>query len=194
MTSFDQADAIARVIAGEANAFEAIVQEYKEFVAIIVARYVPEANIVEVSQDTFVEAFRSLKKLRATREFRSWLQTIATRRCYDFWRKRYSERTESLDALTEEQKNWIVSQSAENQPSTPEESFDRKVAHETLTAALAMLEPTDRMILQLVHLEERSSSEISKLLSCSIATIKVRAFRARRALREVLRKAHPEGK
>jgi RNA polymerase sigma-70 factor (ECF subfamily) len=62
-----------------------------------------------------------------------------------------------------------------------------------LRRALDDLAPLDRMVVTLLHLEERSVKETAGLLDMSVANVKVRAFRARRKLRDALSGLEPQG-
>ena len=62
----------------------------------------------------------------------------------------------------------------------------RQALHELLDWALGRLLPDDRMVVTLVHLENRSVSHTAQLLGWSKANVKIRAFRARRKLRKLI--------
>jgi RNA polymerase sigma-70 factor (ECF subfamily) len=63
-----------------------------------------------------------------------------------------------------------------------------RVARELLEQMLARLSPDDRLLVTLLHLEERSVEEIHQLTGWSRTTIKVRAFRARSKMKKMLSK------
>ncbi|MEI7903110.1 MAG: sigma factor, partial [bacterium] len=81
------AELIARVRAGEVNAFEPLITRHRQQVLAIAARHVPAAEVAATAQDVFVRAFLSLKSYRAERPFGHWLARIAVRTCCDFWRQ-----------------------------------------------------------------------------------------------------------
>ena len=66
-------------------------------------------------------------------------------------------------------------------------------AKELLQRLLSGLHPQDRMVIQLLHLEEKSVAEISKITGWNSAVIKVRAFRARKKLKSLLAQLENEG-
>ena len=82
-----EAELIARVRAGEVNAFEPLITQHRQQVLAIVARHVPAVDVAATAQDVFVRAFLSLKSYRAERPFGHWLARIAVRACCDFWRQ-----------------------------------------------------------------------------------------------------------
>ncbi len=67
-----------------------------------------------------------------------------------------------------------------------EETASRREAEDLLRWALDKLSATDRMVVTLTHLEERPVAEAAELLGMSVPNVKVRAFRARKKLREIL--------
>ena len=64
----------------------------------------------------------------------------------------------------------------------------REYGRERLQAALAELSPKERLVITLLELEERSVQEIASLTGWSEGNVKVRAFRARAALRKIMEK------
>jgi len=60
---------------------------------------------------------------------------------------------------------------------------DYKTAHEIVGQVLKRLSPDERLVVTLLHLEEKSVKEIASMTGWSMALVKVRAFRARRKMR-----------
>ncbi len=89
-------------------------------------------------------------------------------------------------ALTEDHRRWIDGALA----AESEEQFRRQIrareAAELLDWALGRLPAEDRLVVTLVHLEGRSIREAAELLGWSVGNVKVRAYRARKALRKTL--------
>ncbi len=179
----DDFDLIRRVVQGETDAFQPLLEKYQNYVLTIVSRHVPKDQVEEVAQETFVKAYSSLPSFKYKSQFRQWLSAIAVRSCYDYWRKAYRTREVPLSSLTEDEQRWadrINSNPAGN------EQHARKDAHDLLQWALSKLSPKDRMVLELVHLEGYSAKEAGALLGWSTANVKVRAFRSRKKLRALL--------
>ena len=66
------------------------------------------------------------------------------------------------------------------------------MARELVEAMLARLKPEERMVITLLHLEERSVKEVSQLTGWSVSLVKVRAFRARNRMRGLWREMFKE--
>lgn len=176
---------VARVLRGDKNAYEGLVRAHKDAVARIVSAHVPQAQVAELVQETFVRAYVSLQAYRADSPFSHWLSVIAVRACHDFWRGRYRSR-ETLHADLSEAGRAMVDNAPDVSEQPAEDALAGDQARRLLAAALDRLSPTDRMVLVLTCLEERSTAEAAGLLGLSRANVKIRAFRARKALRAML--------
>jgi len=67
-----------------------------------------------------------------------------------------------------------------------------EVARELLEELLARLLPDERLVITLLHLEERSTEEISRITGWSISRVKVKAFRTRRKMRRLWKRSLAE--
>ena len=179
---------INRVVHGDANAFERLMDRYQNHVFAIVGRRVPRMDVEEVAHDIFVRAYLSLPSYRAKGDFGSWLSKISVRACCDYWRERYRGRERPMSALTEDQMKWLERVTFEASMRAHADSASLGEAREILAWALDRLAPEDRAVLELVHIEERPVAEAAELLGRSVANVKVRAFRSRRKLRAILEK------
>lgn len=177
---------IANVLAGRTDDFETLVERYKQTVAAIVRGKVPHDEAPEVAHEVFIRVFESLGNYSPVKPFEHWLARLAVRTCYDFWRKRYRQREMPEAALSEEQRAWLEGYAASLREGGHAPAEQRFEAWELLDWALGRLAPADRLVVTLVHLEERSVAEAADLLGWSKAKVRVRAYRARKRLREVI--------
>ena len=176
---------IRMVVAGDTGLFEELMLRHREHVGRIVGSHVAAAFVPEVAHDVFVRAYTGLATYAFEQPFAHWLATIAVRTCYDFWRSRRAGEL-PVSALTPDHQEWmdrlLVAQS--------DEQFllqtRRREATEVLHWALDQLSPENRTVLTLVHLDGHSVREAAQLLGWSVINVKVRAHRARRALRKIL--------
>lgn len=179
-------EVIGRVLGGDPNAFEVLVHRYTRLVVGLVARHVPRERVDEVSQDAFVEGFRSLGTFSEKAPFAHWMAKIAVRCCYNFWRRHHRRGEVPVSDLSEEAQDWMDAVLA----AESREVFDREAAaeeaHEVLEHALARLSPEDRMVVTLVHLDGHSVREAAAMLGWSLVAVKVRAHRSRRKLHGIL--------
>ena len=177
---------IHRVVNGDIEAFEVLVQRYRSLVFGVVARHVPRESIEDVAQEVMVRTYQSLPSFSARSSFRHWLTTIALRSCCDFWRNRQRHREVPLSTLTEEHQTWLDEVLASQSREVFREQVERAEAKEILDYALERIAAEDRMVLSLVHLQGLPVKEAAELLGWSVIKTKVRAHRARREMRRII--------
>ena len=171
-----------RVLSGDVNAFEVLVERYERLVLSIVRNHVPLDEIEDTMQDVFLRTYKSLPTFRNDDGFKSWLCVIATRTCSDFWRERYRSRELPMSSLTEDHVRWLEQAVADQASQAFYENGAQREGREILDWAMDKLSPADRMVLELVYLEGRPVKETAVLLGLSSANVKVRLFRSRRKL------------
>lgn len=174
MNEFDK-ELIRRAKRGDIEAFTLIVKNYKTYVfqtalGILADRMEAE----DVTQDTFVKAFKGLAKLRDVETFPSWLATIATRRAYDAAKEKQKQMShiEDLDAST---------------VNSTQEHYTGVENRMVLKSLLAGLTPEERTIFVLRELEDKNYQEIADILNIPIGTVRSRLFNARKHIRQLAR-------
>ena len=183
-------DIIHRVIDGDVNAFELLLNKYQEYVLTIVKKHVPYDQIEEITHEIFVRAYQSLQTCKKTEKFKSWLSSIAVRTCYDFWRKQYRSRELPMSSLSEKQQHWIETVVSDQSSQSFYQDEEEQEAKEVLDWALSKLSPEDKMVVELVYLEGLSGKEAAELLGWTVANVKVRSFRSRKKLQKLLKSAN----
>ncbi len=177
-SALDWAD-VNRVQQGDSAAYRAVVERHQRSVTRLMSRFTRDPAVVEeLVQTVFIEAWRQIHNFRGEAPLLHWLTVIGTRTGYRFWKQQAKQRQRHarLEALPE--------------PVAREDNSE--AAHDAATKVhmvLSTLPPRDRLVLTLLHLEERSLKEISALTGWSLAMVKVQAFRARRKLAQVLERA-----
>lgn len=168
---------VAASLAGDDEAFAALVARHKRKVFGIAARFARhDQELDDVAQEIFVKAYKNLAKFRGDAPFEHWLARIAVRSCYDLLRRTRREREQQV--------------SLDNLPVGVEDNTGPERAREVLDWALALLPADDRLVITLLELEEKPVREIAALTGWSESKVKVRAFRARRKLKEILEASH----
>lgn len=181
----DDLEIIRRVLQGEIDRFAQLIARYQQHVAKIANRHVPSDRVAEVAHDVFVRAYSSLSSFSGQTPFEHWLSGIAVRTCYDFWRARRREEL-PVSALATEHQAWMDHVLAAESDEQFREQARRQEASELLQWALGHLSAENRLVLTLVHLDGYSVREAADLLGWTVVNVKVRAHRARHALRELL--------
>jgi RNA polymerase sigma-70 factor, ECF subfamily len=185
----DDADLLRRIRRGEIDRFADLIGRYQDRVTRIVGRRVPTDRVDEIAHDVFVRAYVGLARFSESVPFDHWLAGIAVRTCYDFWQARKREEL-PVSSLTAEHQQWMDHVLAARSDDQFREQARRREAAEVLEWALAQLSPENRAVLTLVHLDGHSVREAAQLLGWSQINVKVRAHRARQALRKILINNH----
>ncbi|HEY4743291.1 MAG TPA: sigma-70 family RNA polymerase sigma factor [Desulfuromonadaceae bacterium] len=172
---------IEATLAGDDGAFALLVTRYKRRVFSIAVRFSRDDDELEdICQEVFIKAYENLGSFRHDAPFEHWLSRIAVRACHDMLRsKRHAYKHSSLDDLTFEIRD-----------SGEEARQAARQAREVLAWAMDRLKPEERLVITLLELEEYRVSEIAQMTGWSTANVKVRAHRARLALKRILEKNH----
>ena len=91
-----------------------------------------------------------------------------------------------MSQLTDGHREWLENTISVDADRAFDENGQIADAKEILEWALNKLSAADRMVIDLVYLEERSHKEAAALLGWSVATVKIRAYRARKILHKTL--------
>ena len=171
----DDKRTVESVLSGNRDAFADLVRAYQARVqryCLLLLRNPTDAE--EAAQDVFVKAYRSLDQFRSEASFLTWAGRIAHNHCMDLLRQRTRRKTESLDAIVDENGTPLVNRLAE-----PERTERQDELTEAVPKLLATLKEEYREILVLRELQELSYDDIAKSLKCSLDTVKSRLKRAR---------------
>lgn len=186
MTTNDEHIIINQIIEGDTKAFVELVNRYKDLVftlAIRMLKHREEAE--EVSQDTFIKAYKSLAKFKGDSKFSTWIYKVAYNTCLDRIKKNKRQFNEvAIDEFTERHIKTI-----DNALDTMEKDEQQK----TIQECLQLLPSEDSFLLTLFYFEDLSLDDMSKIVGIESNTIKVKLFRSRKKLATILKqKLEPE--
>ena len=172
---------VQRARDGEETAARELLERLYPLVLKIVRSHLPKRAAEEdLCQVIFVRVFRGLKQYSGAAPLEHWVSRIAVNVCLNQIESERIRPEVRYADLSEEQQQ-VVEKLAANAPELPRESG--AAAREVLEQLLAKLEPQDRLVITLLHLEERSLAEIHAMTGWNTTLIKVRAFRARQKLK-----------
>jgi RNA polymerase sigma-70 factor (ECF subfamily) len=178
-----EAELIAAVLKGDAASFEPLVEKYSPRLFATARRYARrESEVEDIVQEVWLKSFQKLGSFRGDAPFEHWLMRLAVRTCYDFLRNHRRNREDAFSELGESAEEWL--DRLVSQPAGGDERAD--AARQLIARVLETLSPPARLVITLLEIEDRSVKEISKLTGWSVPLVKVRAFRARREMRERL--------
>jgi RNA polymerase sigma-70 factor (ECF subfamily) len=178
--SIDQA-LVERVQQGEKRAFDILVLKYQNKIIQLAYRYVHDHDeAMDVAQEAFIKAYRSLGNFRGESAFFTWIYRIAinTAKNHLVASGRRPPKSD-LDAQEAEQ---YEGASGLKEYDTPEHVLLRDELKETIAAAIDELPDDLRTAITLRELEGLSYEEIAEAMECPIGTVRSRIFRARDAI------------
>ncbi|MBW8782620.1 MAG: sigma-70 family RNA polymerase sigma factor [Verrucomicrobia bacterium] len=180
---FDLAGCLERVRAADQAAARALVGHLHPMVIRIVRARLPRRVAEEdLTQEIFLKMFTRLTQFQGNVPFTHWVSRIAVTTCIDHLRaqKRRPEfRWSDLSETEAEMLDTVLT------TDNAVQAGDALAAHELVHKLLDQLKPDDRMVLQLLDLEQKTLAEVGALTGWNITLIKVRAFRARRKLQKL---------
>jgi len=143
--------------------------------------------VEEAAQEIFLKAFTQLDSYEGRGSMEGWLTRIATNTCLNMLRSAKRRPELSLADLTEDESHWLDtnSETAGNKLQTVE---DKLVASDLADKLLVTLPAEDQVALLMMDGENASVKEVAEATGWSESKVKVRAFRARRKLREAMEK------
>ena len=181
--AFDFAGCLQRVRERDQAASRQLVTELYPQVIRIVRSHLPRrVSEEDLAQDIFLKMFTRLEQYQGNVPFPHWVSRIAVTTCIDQLRaqKRRPEfRWADLPEEQAEMLDHVLSDEREPLPG------DALAARELVQKLLDQLKPDDRLVIQLLDLEQKTLAEISRLTGWNQTLIKVRAFRARRKLQKL---------
>lgn len=187
----DEAQLIARSQQGDVGAFNQLVLFYQQAVYAFVLRLLrhPE-TAADITQDTFLAAFRGIHSFRTGSSLRAWLMRIASNQACDHWRRINRHAQESLDELLDEdephgggQLSSLVASGAEV---NPEEHLLTLELQSTLQDGLRNLPLDQQVAVILCDIQGLSYDEIAVATQSTMGTVRSRIARGRMRLRKYL--------
>jgi RNA polymerase sigma-70 factor (ECF subfamily) len=172
---------VARVRAGDGEAFRLLVDRHSQSIFRLAVRMVGnEHDADDVVQETFLKAYRQIGRFESRASFATWLYRIAVNCSLDLLRQRpRSAEQKEPDDCDE------PAADPEAHPSPERLTFSVQI-QERVTAALAGLTPAERAAFLLRHFEGQSIEDIGRALGLRTSATKHTVFRAVQKVRRVL--------
>ena len=176
----DDIAVIQLILQGQQSAYATLVMRYEKYVFTIAMRFVNNRELAEeLAQDVFVKAYRYLADFKGNSKFSTWLYTIVNSTCLSHLRKKKDE-----TILLEEEKMIAVSDNSFGE--SPSDRMEQRNQKQMIENAMKYLPEQDAQILTLFYQAEQSVDEIGVIAGLTTSNVKVRLFRARQKLREIL--------
>jgi RNA polymerase sigma-70 factor (ECF subfamily) len=182
-------DLVKRCQAGDTEAFDELVTRYRTRIFGMIYNMVHnEQDAWDLAQDSFVKAWKSIKRFRGRSSFYTWIYRIVMNVTIDWLRKKQVKGVgaEFDDAIQVKQID-PASRTAPKADALPYETMQRTEIRARIDNAIAQLSPEHRAVILMKEIEEMQYHEIAEMLGCSIGTVMSRLFYARKKLQNLLR-------
>ncbi len=178
---------VERVKRGDKRAFDVLVLKYQHRIANLITRYVRDQDeVLDVTQEVFVKAYRAMDKFRGDAQFYTWLYRIAINTAKNFLVAR-SRRPPDTDIDVDErefsEQSVVISEG-----SNPEEQLSGEQLERVLQRALEALPEELRIALMLREFDGLSYDEIAHVMDCPVGTVRSRIFRGRESIEKSIAK------
>jgi RNA polymerase sigma-70 factor (ECF subfamily) len=181
---------IERLKAGEADAFDVLVQRYSGDIYAMLCRMTEDAEeAADLTQETFMSSIKAIGSFRGESGLKTWLFRIAVnhaRNRFRWWNRRQRNRSVSLDT-SENAEDTPLSERIASSDIDPERAAIRSQREDAAIAELAKLPDIYREAIVLCDIEGMAYDEIAAALDINIGTVKSRLARGREELRKRLK-------
>jgi len=181
--TFDLAGCLERVRQSDQLAAKELVDHLYPLVIRIIRAHLPRRVAEEdIAQDVFLKMFTRIAQFQGAVPFTHWVSRITLTTCIDLLRQQKRRPEFRWADLSEDEADVLDTVLTNEGERAPDEALE---ARELVHRLLGELKPDDRMVIQMLDLEQKTIAEIASLTGWNTSLIKVRAFRARRKLRQL---------
>ena len=182
--AFDDDSRLARKAQrGDRQAFEVILSRYERPIFSFIYHFFQNQALCEdLTQETFLRAFRFIKSFRTREKLSTWLFSIAKNLCIDELRRMRKGTTVDIDAVDPEDLA-VHGDSA----SDPADASILLQEGKFVRQAVARLPEKYRTCIILFYFNELTYEEISRVMEISLSNTKILLFRGKRMLAEIYR-------
>lgn len=171
---------ITKIVNGDTNAFSYLVDNYKNMVFSLAFKMTKNREEAEeISQDTFIKAYKNLSKFKGDSKFSTWLYRIAYHTCLDNIKKNKNKNT-----------TFEINEITFNQIESVEtilQGIARKERAKLMAKCLQKLPDEERSVIWMFYYDELSLREIIEVTGLSEANLKVKLHRARKKLLTIVK-------
>ena len=172
---------IERVKNGDKKAYDLLVLKYQQRVINLISRFVKNhADALDVSQETFIKAYKALPNFRGESAFYTWLYRIAVNTAKNHLIVQSRKITKSDYDVTEIEQ--IEGNMTLTEQTTPENLLFKDELQETVLNTIENLPEDLKSAIMLREIEGLSYEEIATVMECPVGTVRSRIFRARETI------------
>jgi RNA polymerase sigma factor (sigma-70 family) len=165
---------IDRILAGDTAGYAVLVDRHKDMAYTIAYRIVgSREDAEEVVQDAFIKAFQALQGFRRTAKFATWLYRIV----YNAAVSKQRQKKHAMQPIDDDSRVMNLAD---------DDDGDVEERHRMLEMALMKLPEEERVLLTLYYIEDSNVDDIHQIMGISKPNVKIRLFRARKKLHELM--------
>ena len=177
---------VKRVQGGDVAAFDHLILKYRErLFSIIYNMTLNREDAADLTQESFIKAFRSLNRFKGRSSFFTWLYRIAVNATLTHLKKNRLRRFFSFETLNEEVRSSEIVEALATRTNSDRSALLKEL-QEKLNEALYKLSPKHRTVVVLFEIEGLSHQEISEIMKCSVGTVRSRLHYAKQQLQAYL--------
>ncbi|MFC1490111.1 RNA polymerase sigma factor [Candidatus Latescibacterota bacterium] len=182
-------DILFRIINDDLEAFEILVDRYKNRLINFVFRFVKDFDVAEdIVQETFLRVFKHRHNYKAIANFSTWIFTIAGNLAKSELRRRKRWRFLSVDAINDGEKKFELP----DNHIKPDRATSVRILDENIQISIDSLQDKYKESLILRDIEGMSYKEIAEITKVPVGTVKSRVNRARKKLQKKLKGHTPD--
>ena len=180
-------DLVSMAQSGDLAAFDSIMLLYRErLYSVIYNMTFNHEDAADLSQESFVKAFRSLKKFKGKSSFFTWLYRIGVNITLSHLKRKKTRRFLSFDQISEENGSGKEFDKFSSSESSSVRNTLLNELHEKLNEALLKLSDKHRTIVVLYEIDGLSHREIATIMKCTEGTVRSRLHYAKIQLQSLL--------
>jgi RNA polymerase sigma factor (sigma-70 family) len=146
------------------------------------------AQVEDAAQEAFLKAYTQLSSYEGRGSFEGWLSRITTNQCINMLRSAKRRPESTVSELTDHEGSWLENQLAGASVERHQAGERGLVAADLAEKVLGELPPEDRLVLMSIDGEQLPVKDVAEMTGWSESKVKVRAFRARRRMRQAVEK------
>ncbi len=177
---------VRRVQNGDKTAFDILVRKYQQRVANLISRYVRDSSeVLDVSQEAFIKAYRALPNFRGDSAFYTWMYRIAINTAKNYLVSQ--SRRIPLSNIDVQDAEQFEGTTSLKDNETPEKLLLRDDVEKMVFSTIEELPEDLKIAITLREIEGMSYDEIAHAMDCPVGTVRSRIFRAREAIDKKLK-------
>lgn len=182
-----------RAAGGDEEAFGEIVRRYSPRVFRVAGKFFQTYGLIEeAAQEVFLRAFVQIESYEGRGSLEGWLTRVAVTTCLNLLRTAKRQPSLTFADLTVDETVWLEEKIINSSVNQYRSEEDKLIAADLIERLLRTLPAEDALVVTMIDGEGESIRTVAEMTGWSESKVKVRAFRARRRIREAVQKLLPE--